>query len=1082
MWIVQLALRRPHTFIVMAVFIVFLGVVSIRRTPTDIFPVIDIPVVSVIWEYQGMSAKEMESRITTYSEYTISSAVNDVRNFESQTVNGISVIKIFFHPNVNIASAVAQVAAISQTILAAMPPGTNPPIILQFNASSVPILQMSLSSKTLSESQIYDYGLYRIRNQLAVIQGITLPSPYGGSVRQVVVDLDPQAMLAKGLSPSDVSEAISAQNLTLPTGSAKIGETDYPVSVNSSPVTIEAFNDLPIKQVNGGMIYLRDVANVRDGSRVQTNLVRQDGHRGALLTILKSGGASTLRIIEDVKKLLPSMRAAAPPGLEINLLFDQSLFVRAAVEGVIRESIIAACLTALMILLFLGSWRSTLIVAVSIPLSILFSLTALSFLGQTLNVMTLGGLALAVGILVDDATVEIENIHRNMDRGTPLRQAILDGASQIAVPTLVSTMTICIVFVAVVFLDGPAKFLFTPLALAVVFAMGASYLLSRTLVPIMANRMFHAEEHLTPPGAESHENGRRGGLLGSLFGRLYEGFTRQFENLRGRYVAALSWALRHRGRVFLIFGGVIASTLALLPFVGRDFFPRVDAGQFRLHVRAPAGTRLEETARIFSEVEDEIRRTIPAGELDRVLDNIGLPSLAFNLAYGDSATTGAADGEILVALNRERHGPTDEYVKELRDRLHRRFPAVDFYWQPADIVSQILNFGLPAPIDIKVAGYGGPANYQIARQIQAQVARIPGAVDVHLHQVVSAPSLNVAVDRTRAAELGLRQRNVANDLLVFLSGTSQVSPEFWVDPIVGIPYAVSVRTPQYRVRSIDALWNTPVAVPSQGSTALLSNLATVRRQPTVAVANHSDIQPAFDIYANVQGRDLGSVASEVEKVVAAQRARLTPGSTITLRGQVESMNSAFLRLGLGVLFAAVLVYLLMVVNFQSWLDPFIIITALPGAFAGIIWMLFVTQTTFSVPALMGALMCIGVATANSILVVTFANEQRSEGKTPLDAALSAGTTRLRPVLMTALAMIIGMFPVALGLGEGGEQNAPLGRAVVGGLLVATFATLFFVPVVYSLLHRDGPKVPPEAGSGAALDDGKVGATHASPLR
>jgi multidrug efflux pump subunit AcrB len=1072
MWIVQLALRRPHTFIVMAVLIVFLGIVSIRRTPTDIFPVIDIPVVSVIWEYEGMSAKEMESRITTYSEYTISSAVNDVRNFESQTVNGISVIKIFFHPNVNIASAVAQVAAISQTILRAMPPGTNPPIILQFNASSVPILQMSLSSKTLSESQIYDYGLYRIRNQLAVIQGITLPSPYGGSVRQVVVDLDPQAMLAKGLSPSDVSEAISAQNLTLPTGSAKIGATDYPVSVNSSPVTIEAFNDLPIKQVNGGMIYLRDVANVRDGSRVQTNLVRQDGARGALLTILKSGGASTLQIIEDVKKLLPSMRAAAPPGLEINLLFDQSLFVRAAVEGVIRESIIAACLTALMILLFLGSWRSTLIVAVSIPLSILFSLSALSFLGQTLNVMTLGGLALAVGILVDDATVEIENIHRNMDRGTPLRQAILDGASQIAVPTLVSTMTICIVFVAVVFLDGPAKFLFTPLALAVVFAMGASYLLSRTLVPIMANRMFHAEEHLTPPGAESHENGRRGGLLGSLFGRLYDGFTRQFENFRGRYVAALSWALRHRGRVFLIFAGVIASTLALLPFVGQDFFPRVDAGQFRLHVRAPAGTRLEETARIFSEVEDEIRRTIPAGELDRVLDNIGLPSLAFNLAYGDSATTGAADGEILVALNRERHGPTEEYVKKLRDRLHRRFPAVDFYWQPADIVSQILNFGLPAPIDIKVAGYGGPANYQIARQIQAQVARIPGAVDVHLHQVVSAPSLNVAVDRTRAAELGLRQRNVANDLLVFLSGTSQVSPEFWVDPKLGIPYTVSVRTPQSRVRSIDALWNTPVAVPSQGSTALLSNLATFRREPMVAVANHSDIQPAFDIYANVQDRDLGSVSREVEKVVAAHQARLAPGNTISLRGQVESMNSAFLRLGLGVLFAAVLVYLLMVVNFQSWLDPFIIITALPGAFAGIIWMLFVTQTTFSVPALMGALMCIGVATANSILVVTFANEQRSEGKTPLDAALSAGTIRLRPVLMTALAMIIGMFPVALGLGEGGEQNAPLGRAVVGGLLVATFATLFFVPVVYSLLHRDGPRSEPEAGSGAALDDGK----------
>jgi multidrug efflux pump subunit AcrB len=1062
MWIVQLALRRPHTFIVMAVLIVFLGVVSIRRTPTDIFPEIGIPVVSVIWEYQGMSAKEMESRITTYSEYTISSAVNDVKSFQSQTLNGISVIKIFFHPNVDIASAVAQVAAISQTILRAMPPGTNPPIILQFSASSVPILQMSLSSKTLSESQIYDYGLYRIRNQLAVIQGITLPSPYGGSLRQIVVDLDPRAMLAKGLSPGDVSEAISAQNLTLPTGSAKIGATDYPVSVNSSPLSVEAFNDLPIKQVNGAMVYVRDVANVRDGSQVPTNVVRQDGRKGALLTILKSGGASTLDIIAQVKKLLPSMRAAAPPGLEINLLFDQSLFVRAAVEGVVRESIIAACLTAMMILLFLGSWRSTLIVAISIPLSILFSLSALSFLGHTLNVMTLGGLALAVGILVDDATVEIENIHRNVAMGKPLKQAILDGASQIAVPTLVSTMTICIVFVAVVFLDGPAKFLFTPLALAVVFAMGASYLLSRTVVPILANLMLRNEGHAAPGEARHLENGRPPVWI-SLFTRPLEGFARWFESFRSRYVAALGWALRHRGRVFLIFGLGVAGTLALLPFIGQDFFPQVDAGQFRLHVRAPAGTRLEETARIFSKVEDEIRSTIPARELDLILDNIGLPSLAFNLAYGDSATTGTSDGEILVSLKRARHRPTEEYVKLLRERLGGRFPSCDFYWQPADIVSQILNFGLPAPINVKVAGYGGPANYQIAREIQARVARIPGAVDVHLHQVVSAPSLSVAVDRTRAAELGLRQREVANDLLVFLSGTSQVRPEFWVDPRMGIPYGVSVRTPQYRVASIDALWNSPVAVPRQHSTALLSNLATVRREPMIAVANHSDIQPAFDVYANVQDRDLGSVARDVAKVVAAQQARLAPGNTITVRGQVESMNSAFLRLGLGVLFAAVLVYLLMVVNFQSWLDPFIIITALPGALAGIVWMLFVTQTTFSVPALMGALMCIGVATANSILVVTFANEQRHEGKTPLEAALAAGGTRLRPVLMTALAMVIGMLPVALGLGEGGEQNAPLGRAVIGGLLVATFATLFFVPVVYSLLHRGPARAAPAAG-------------------
>ncbi|HKB25139.1 MAG TPA: efflux RND transporter permease subunit [Methylomirabilota bacterium] len=1047
MWIVRLALRRPYTFVVMGLVIVLLGVFAIVTTPTDIFPEIDIPVVSVIWNYDGLTTEDMASRITTFSEYTISSAVNDVRTIESQTYPGVSVIKIYFQPNVNVEGALAQVTAVSQTILRRMPPGAVPPFILQYSASSVPIIQLALSGKTLSEAELYDYGIYRIRQQIAPIQGITLPLPYGGKPRQVMVDLDPQALLAKTISAADVSAAVNLQNLTLPSGSVKLGPREYRVSLNSSPDVLAALNDLPVKYVNGAVVYVRDVAHVRDGFAVQTNLVRRDGRRSVLLTVIKKGGASTLTIVKQLKDLLPTIRAAAPPGLEVTELFDQSLFVRAAIAGVLTEGAIAAFLTGLMILLFLGSWRSTLIVTISIPLSILTSLAVLSALGETLNVMTLGGLALAVGILVDDATVEIENIHRNLGLGKRLLQAILDGAAQIATPAFVSTLSICIVFVPVVFLVGPAKYLFTPLAMAVVFAMLASYLLSRTLVPTLVRYLL---------ASEAHDGGEHGGTAPGVFDRIHDVFIRRFEALRAAYVRALEAALARRARVFVAFALVVASGLALLPFVGRDFFPAVDTGQFRLHVRAPAGTRIEETEQVFADVEAAIRRLIPRDEVQLVLDNIGQPQ-PINLAFTDSVTIGPSDGEILVGLNPDRHQPTARWMKTLRETLPREFPGVTFFFQPPDIVSQILNFGLPAPIDVQVIGYNQKATHEIALGVAARMARIPGAVDVHLHQVVNTPSLLVNVDRSRAAELGLTQRDVANNVLVSLSSSAVVSPNYWSDPRTGINYPVVVQTPQNRIDSVNTLMNTSVTQGTVGQQQLLSNLATLERRETPAVISHSNVQPVFDVYANVQERDLGSVAAAVQKIVAELRPTLPPGHTIAVRGQVESMNSAFLRLGLGLIFAVALVYLLMVVNFQSWLDPFIIITALPGGFCGIVWMLFVTHTTFSVPALMGAIMSVGVATANSILMVSFANDQMGTGADARSAALAAGATRLRPVLMTALAMIIGMLPMSLGLGEGGEQNAPLGRAVIGGLSVATFATLFLVPLVYSLLRRRPPQ-------------------------
>jgi multidrug efflux pump subunit AcrB len=1043
MWIVKLALRRPYTFVVMALLILLLGVASIKNTPTDIFPEIDIPVVTVVWQYSGLSADQMAKQITTFSEYTISSAVDNVKNIESQTLAGVAVIRIFFQPNVRIDSAIAQVTAVSQTILRRMPPGTQPPFIIRYNASSVPILQLALGSKNLSEAQLYDYGIYRVRQAIAPVRGATLPLPYGGKPRQIMVDLDPQALLAKGLSPLDVGNAINAQNLTLPTGTSKIGEREFTVSLNGSPDTVAALNDVPIKQVNGSMVYIRDVAHVRDGFAVQTNVVRKDGSRSALLTILKNGGASTLDIVNQIRALLPGMRAAAPPGLEMTELFDQSIFVRAAISGVVKEGVIAALLTATMILLFLGSWRSTFIVMVSIPLSILASLSILSLLGYTLNVMTLGGLALAIGILVDDATVELENIHRNLAEGKPIQRAILDGAQQIAVPAFVSTLAICIVFVSVVFLTGPAKYLFTPLALAVVFAMLASYLLSRTLVPVMVKYLIRGHEGEKPPS--------------NLFTRIQESFNNRFEKLRRRYVDALAWSLQNQVSVFVLFVILVGSAFVILPLVGRDFFPTVDAGQFRLHVSAPPGTRLEESEKIFSRVEDVIREVVPPSDLAMVLDNIGTPQ-GINLAFSDNATISSADGEILVSLKPGHRGSTPAYLRTLREELAKRFPELTFYFQPADIVSQILNFGLPAPIDIQIAGYAEKPNYAIAREIEARVKQIPGAVDVGLHQVTNAPELRVKVDRTRAQELGFTERDVASSMLISLSSSFQVTPNFWVDPKTGINYPVAIQTPQHLVNSVDSLLSTSLAGKDPAHPQLLSNVVSLEHGETPAVISHINVQPVFDIYANVQGADLGRVSDQVTKIVNEFRPKLPPGSTITVRGQVESMNTAFSKLGLGLIFAAALIYFLMVVNFQSWTDPFIIITALPGAFAGILWMLFLTHTTFNVESMMGAIMSVGVATANSILMVTFANEQLREGKTAIDAAIAAGHTRLRPVLMTALAMIIGMVPMALGLGEGGEQNAPLGRAVIGGLLLATVATLFLVPVVFSVIrHKTRPR-------------------------
>ena len=1090
MWIVRLALRRPYTFVVVAVFIAILGVSAILSMPVDIFPYIDIPVVSAVWTYSGLSPEEMEKRMVTIFERAMTTTVNDIEHIESQSYTGVSVTRVYFQPNAKVEVALSQVTAIAQTLLRTFPPGATPPSIIKYDASSVPILQLGLESKTLSEQELFDLGHNFIRTPLATIQGAAIPLPFGGRFRTVMVDLNPEQLYAKGLSAADVSAALGNQNLILPAGEAKIGDKDYQIRLNSSPRVLDDMNQLPIRIVNGATVYLKDVAQVRDGYSVQTSIVRTNGSRGALLTVLRNGKASTLAIVNAVKKALPGILAGLTPELRVRELFDQSLFVRAAINGVVREAVTAAFLTGLMILMFLGSWRSTVIVCISIPLSILTSLIVLSLLGQTVNVMTLGGLALAVGILVDDATVEIENTHRNMAMKKPLVRAVLDGAQQIAAPAFVSTLSICIVFVPVLLLTGAAKYLFTPLAMAVVFAMMASYLLSRTLIPTMVHYMLRPEVRLYARGQHGETAGGKG-----LFWKMHYLFNRRFELMRASYTSLLHWCLDHRAPVLAGFAIFVAASLSLAGFVGQDFFPTVDSGQMRLHARAPSGTRIEKTEMIFADIENEIRQVIPPREIDNIIDNIGIPNGGFNLAFGDSPTLGVGDGEILISLKPDEHGPTAEYTDRLRRRLRERFPDMVFFFEAANITNQILNFGLPAPIDVQVVGNKTQANYQIATELESEIARVPGAADVHIHQVVDWPEIEVNVDRSKAGQVGLTQKDVSQSLLISLSSSTQVAPTQWLDWRTGVSYSVSVQTPQYRMNSLDALLRTPIAPPSGavnsttanslagvanagnaavgngpnqaslaygnpgaavGGPQLLSNLAGVSRGVAPEIVNHYNVQPVFDVYANVDRRDLGSVGSAVKKIVQRVTPTLPRGTTIDLRGQVATMESSFYRLGMGLIFAVVLVYLLMAINFQSWLDPFIILMALPGALAGIVWILFVTQTTFSVPSLMGSIMCIGVATANSILMVVFANDQREEGMDARSAALAAGHTRIRPVIMTASAMIIGMAPMALGLGEGGEQNAPLGRAVIGGLILATITTLFVVPLVYSLLRKKPP--------------------------
>jgi len=1055
MWIVRLALRRPYTFVVLAVLIFIVGPLAILRTPTDIFPNIDIPVVSIVWTYNGFSAQDMANRITSNYERALTSDVDDIEHIESQSLNGVSVVKIFFHPDADINRAIAEAASNSASILRVLPPGTLPPNIITYNASTVPILQLGLSSDTLSEQQLYDLGNSAIRTQLATVQGASVPLPFGGKVRQIMVDIDPQALQAKSLAPIDVVNAVNAQNLILPGGTAKIGTKEYNVQMNGSTDTVAALNDLPVKTVAGGVVYVHDVAQVRDGYAPQTNIVRSDGKRAALLTIEKSGSTSTLTIIQQVKAMLPHIAAGLPSALHITALSDQSVFVKSAVVGVAREALIAAALTALMILLFLGSWRATLIIAVSIPLAVLTSLIALAALGQTINIMTLGGLALAVGILVDDATVAIENITHHLENGEPLHDAILNGSGEIAVPTFVSTLSICIVFVPMFLLSGVARYLFVPLAEAVVFAMIASYFFSRTLVPTLAMYLMRARGNAPVAG-----NGPVARLI-----RFQAGFEQRFQMLRERYHGVLGTAIASPRRFVAIFLLLCVGSLALVPFAGRDFFPAVDTGEIRLHLRAPTGTRIEDTAGITDEVEARVRGVIPQPELAAVLDNIGVPVSGINLTYDSSDPIGPEDADVMITLA-AGHKPTAQYVATLRSTLARDFPGVTFAFLPADIVSQILNFGLPAPIDIQIVGNKLDANRAVANRLLAQLRGVRGLVDARIQQPGDAPAINVNVDRTRAIQAGLQQRDVSQNLLIALSGSSQTTPNFWLDPRNGVSYPLMAMMPQYDVNSLQALANIPVAqngggIMTAGGAAngsgpapqnLLGALSTLTRGTQQAVVSHYNVQPVLDIFASTQGRDLGGVAADVTRLVDQIRPQLPPGASIVVRGQVQAMHDSFSGLASGLVFAIALVYLLMVVNFQSWLDPFIIISGLPGSLAGIAWMLFSTGTRLSVPALTGTILCIGIATANSILVINTAREFHHGGKPPLQAALEAGFSRFRPVLMTALAMLIGMLPMALGLGDGGEQNAPLGRAVIGGLALGTVSTLLFVPVVYGMVH------------------------------
>jgi multidrug efflux pump subunit AcrB len=1065
MWIVELALRRPYTFIVVALMVFIIGPLSMTRTPTDIFPNIDIPVLSIVWSFNGFSAQDMAQRVTSPVERALTTDVDNIEHIESQTLNGVAVIKVFFHPGADINRAIAEAAANSSSLLRNLPPGILPPLILAYNASTVPILQLALSSKTLPEQDLYDYGNNFIRTQLATVQGAAVPLPFGGKVRQIMVDIDSRALQARGLSPLDVVNAVNAQNLILPGGTAKIGALEYNVNLNGSTPTVEALNDLPVSTTAAGqVIYVRDVAHVRDGYAPQTNIVRTNGTRSALLQIEKSGDASTLAIIANVKAMLPHIAAGLPKALSIQPVSDQSVFVSAAVSGVVREALIAAALTGLMILLFLANWRATLIIAVTIPLSILSSLIALSALGQSINIMTLGGLALAVGILVDDATVAIENISHHLDAGTEKREAILLASAQIAVPTLVSTLSICIVFIPMFLLSGVARYLFVPLGEAVVFAMLASYFFSRTLIPTLAMYL------LRSPAPHSDDAGKPHGP----FMRFQHGFERRFEKFRDFYRGRLEWGLARPRALAIGFLGVCLGTAMLVPFLGQDFFPTSDTGEIRLHLRAKTGTRIEETARITDNVETRIRSLIPKAELGGILDNIGLPVSGINLTYDSASPIGNADADVLVTLN-PNHKPTQQYVQKLRTALNTGFAGVTFAFLPADIISQILNFGLPSPIDIQIVGGDVNGNRVAAMQLMERLRQVQGLVDLRIQQPDDAPAINVDVDRSKAIKAGFQQRQISQNLLIALSGSSQTSPNFWLNPKNGVSYPLMTMTPQYAVNSLDALRNIPLAGTSGGAGAvvaagagtaagaspgapgaaqsqILGSLGTLDRGSQEAVISHYNVQPVIDVFGSVQGRDLGGVAREITGLVDQARGSLPAGSSIVVRGQVQTMQSSFTGLLTGLGFAVLLVYLLMVINFQSWIDPLIIISGLPAALVGIVWMLFITGTTVSVPALTGTIMCIGIATANSILVVSFARDSLAQGTEPLRAALDAGLGRFRPVLMTALAMVIGMLPMALGLGDGGEQNAPLGRAVIGGLMFGTMSTLLFVPVVFSAVH------------------------------
>jgi multidrug efflux pump subunit AcrB len=1038
MWIVKIALNRPYTFIVLAILIMIAAPVVIVRTPTDIFPNINIPVISIAWQYTGLNPEELEGRLTTPYEKVLTTLVDNIEHTESMTIAGQVIIKVYLQPGASLDTANAQVSSASQFILRSLPPGILPPQIINFSASTVPILQLGLSGRGLSEQQLNDLGLNFIRPQLVTIPGAVVPNVYGGKQRSIMLNLDPKLLQAKGLSPADVLNAMAAQNVVLPGGTAKIGQDEYDIRINSSPVTLAGISDLPLRQVNGTTIYLHDVANVSDGNIPQTNIVRQDGHRGVLLTVLKSGSASTLSVVSGIRALLPRIATIVPPELRMKPIGDQSIFVRASITGVVREAVIAAVLTGLMILLFLGSWRSTIIIAISIPLSILTSIIVLGLIGQTINIMTLGGLALAVGILVDDATVTIENIERYLEQGHDLHSAILEGAAQIAVPALVSTLCICIVFLPMFFLSGVSRYLFVPLAEAVVFAMLASYILSRTLVPTLAMYLLKAHDHLAVPSR-------------NIFARFQRGFERRFEQVRSSYEGLLRKLVAMRKLFVPGFLLVCTCAFLLLPFLGQNFFPSSDTGSFLLHLRAKSGTRIEETAKLCDLIEQNIRKTVPPNEVDNILDNIGLPYSTLNTQHATSGLIGPGDADILVSL-KEDHRPTAEYVSALRQSLPRDFPGVIFYFLPSDIVTQILNFGLPAPIDVQFEGSDIADNRKVADTVLDQLRRVPGLVDLRIQQPDDYPVLNVDVDRTKAAQGGYSLRDVGSSLQNLLSGSAQLAPMFFLNYKNGVNYNMVAEAPQYDIQSLNDLQNVPLSSPTAKQPEILADVANISRTTEMQVVNHYNIRRTLDIYGGVQGRDLGAVSKDVDRIVAANEKSLPRGSFVRVRGQVETMKSSYLGLLFGLAFAIVLVYLLIVVNFQSWLDPFIIITALPAALAGIVLFLFATRTTLSVPALMGAIMCMGVATANSILVVSFAKDRLLHHGDAVVAAIEAGATRFRPVCMTALAMIIGMIPMAFGAGEGGEQNAPLGRAVIGGLFLATIATLIFVPAVFSLLH------------------------------